>query len=379
MRTICTLLLSTALTLVSQYTFAGEPIVVAQGAPDQAPKQPQAAVGADGNVDLVYGVGDGVFHSRSVDAGTSFSTPQLAFRVPNMSLGMRRGPRVASAGKSIVVTAIGGQLGKGKDGDLQAWHSTDDGATWTGPVNVNDTSGSAREGLHGMTAGTDGAIWCVWLDLREKRTEVYVAKSTDGGATWGANTRVYRSPEKNVCECCHPSIVATGKTVSVMFRNSLGGFRDMYVAVSTDGGAKFAPAKKIGQGTWKLAGCPMDGGMLTPDGKGGLITVWRRQGEIFSAAGTGGKERLLGRGEQPWVTGSPKGPVAVWTDGREGDLWLNSADSRQPTKLSGGARDPMITTAANGEGPIIACWESKRDGQSVVLATRIEPSKSASK
>ncbi|MDB5335741.1 MAG: hypothetical protein JWN70_1360, partial [Planctomycetaceae bacterium] len=92
-----------------------------------------------------------------------------------------------------------------------------------------------------------------------------------------------------------------------------------------------------------------------------------------------GKERLLGRGEQPWVTASAKGPVTVWTDGREGDLWLNSADSRQPTKLSAGARDPMVTTAPNGEGPIVACWESKRDGQSVVLVTRIETGNAKSK
>ena len=357
--------------LLAQHSSAAEPIVVAQGSAERSPKQPQLAVAANGHVHLVYGVGDAVFYSRSDDAAGSFSTPQLAFRVPNLSLGMRRGPRIASTGKSIVVTAIGGRQGKGRDGDLQAWHSTDDGTTWTGPVKVNDVDDSAREGLHGMAAGTDGSVWCVWLDLREKRTEVYVAKSTDGGVTWGTNIRVYRSPEKNVCECCHPSIVANGKTVHVMFRNSLAGNRDMYVAASSDGGAKFAPARKVGQGTWKLDACPMDGGMLTLGGKGEVITVWRRQGEIFSVGGAKGQEQRLGRGEQPWVTASPNGPAIIWTDGREGDLWFTSGNSKQPQKLGAGARDPMIATATNGKGPVIACWESKQNGQSIVLAMRI--------
>ena len=357
--------------LLAQHSSAAEPIVVAQGSAERSPKQPQLAVAANGHVHLVYGVGDAVFYSRSDDAAGSFSTPQLAFRVPNLSLGMRRGPRIASTGKSIVVTAIGGRQGKGRDGDLQAWHSTDDGTTWTGPVKVNDVDDSAREGLHGMAAGTDGSVWCVWLDLREKRTEVYVAKSTDGGVTWGTNIRVYRSPEKNVCECCHPSIVANGKTVHVMFRNSLAGNRDMYVAASSDGGAKFAPARKVGQGTWKLDACPMDGGMLTLGGKGEVITVWRRQGEIFSVGGEKGQEQRLGRGEQPWVTASPNGPAIIWTDGREGDLWFTSGNSKQPQKLGAGARDPMIATAPNGKGPVLACWESKQNGQSIVLAMRI--------
>lgn len=358
---------------------AAEPVVVATGEGGQSPKQPQAAVATDGTVHLIYGSGDAVFHCRSTDSGATFTKPQEACRVPNMSLGMRRGPRISVAGNAVVVTAVGGKQGKGRDGDVLAWHSADGGATWQGPVRVNDAADSAREGLHGMASGPDGSVWATWLDLREKGTEVYVSKSTDGGATWQANVRVYRSPGGSVCECCHPSIMVSDDAVHVMFRNSLAGNRDMYVATSKDDGKTFVPAKKVGQGSWKLNACPMDGGMLTAGPKGSLVTVWRRNGEVYSAASTGGREQLLGRGEQPWITSSASGPVIVWTASREGDLFVQSPASKQPQKLAGTARDPMVSSAANGEGPVIACWESKLNGQTVVLATRIEVGKSKSR
>lgn len=351
---------------------AAEPVVIASGQGKEAPKQPQAAIGADGMIDLVYGADNLVFHCRSADGGASFGPPKEAFQVANLSLGMRRGPRIVATKDALVVTAIGGPMGMGRDGDLQAWRSTDGGGTWHGPVRVNDSADSAREGLHGMTANEDGTVWCVWLDLRKKHTEVFASKSDDGGSTWQDNVRVYRSPDGNVCECCHPSIAVVNETVHVMFRNSLKGNRDMYIATSKDGGVTFPPAKKIGQGTWKLNACPMDGGMLMVGLKGTVATVWRRKGEIISVVDSGGKEQSLGRGEQPWITSSNTGSVILWTTGREGDLLALATGTKQPKKIAGGARDPMVTSALNGEGPIMACWEAKRDGLSVVLATRLD-------
>ena len=355
---------------LSTLGMATEPTVVVQGTSSQPPKQPQAAVAADDTVHLVYGVGETVFHTRSTDDGQTFSPPRAAFRVTNMSLGMRRGPRLAIAGKTLVVSAIGGALGKGKDGDLQAWRSTDGGASWQGPVRVNDVEAAAREGLHGMAAGPDGTLWCVWLDLRVKGTQIYASKSTDGGATWQPNVRVYQSPDGHVCECCHPSVLVTSDAVHVMFRNALDGNRDMYLATSTDGGKTFTPASQLGQGNWKLKACPMDGGMLAAGPKGSLGTVWRRNGEVYGTSSSGGKEMLLGRGEQPWVAASAGGYYVVWTEGREGDLWVQFPGSGPPRKLAASARDPMV--AAGSFGPVIACWESKRDGQPVILAMRLD-------
>lgn len=351
---------------------AGDSVVIASGSGKLIPKQPQAAVGDDGSVHLVFGLGDMVHYSQSLDEGSTFGESRQAFRVPNLSLGMRRGPRIVKTKTGIVVTAIGGQIGKGRDGDVLAWRSLDDGKTWQGPVRVNDTADSAREGLHAMASGADGSIWCVWLDLRDKASEIYATVSKDDGITWEPNQCVYRSPDGSVCECCHPSVIVDGRNVHVMFRNSIGGNRDMYVTSSADGGKSFSHATKLGSGTWTLDACPMDGGMLAAGPNGAIDTVWRRDGNIYRASGDGSPEVRLGSGEQPWMTGTLKGSVIVWTIGRDGDLLLKHDAASKPEKLAGGARDPMITCASNGKGPVIVCWESKTGGRHVVMAVRVD-------
>lgn len=351
---------------------ASDPVIIASGKGANAPKQPQAAIGSDGSVHLVYGIGDTVQYCQSPDGGTTFGKAMQAFRVPNMSLGMRRGPRVVKTKNAVVVTAIGGQIGKGRDGDVLAWRSTDAGKIWQGPVRVNDVADSAREGLHAMASGTNGMIWCVWLDLRDRKSEIYATVSTDGGATWEPNKCVYRSPDGSVCECCHPSVIVSGESVHVMFRNSIGGDRDMYITSSMDGGNSFSDARKLGQGTWQLDACPMDGGMLACCPKRVPETVWQRDGNVYTAAGDGSLEVLLGKGQQPWIAATSKGSVIVWTAGREGDLLMQNSVSGQPQKLAGAARDPMIAAASNATGPVIACWESKLNGDAAVLAARID-------
>ena len=351
---------------------AHEPTVIASGHGPLSPKQPQATIGVGGRVHVVFGIGDAVHYAGS-GSGRTFDPPQRAFRVPNMSLGMRRGPRIAMAGDVIVVTAIGGKTGKGRDGDVLSWRSADAGITWRGPVRVNDAAGSAREGLHAMASGEEGTLWCVWLDLRDNKSEIYAARSMDSGSTWEPNIRVYRSPDGSVCECCHPS-VAVGKTgLHVMFRNALAGNRDMYITSSVDDGRSFTPAQKLGHGTWKLDACPMDGGMLAIDKAGTVETVWRRDGNIYAATNAGTPEVLLGQGQQPWIAATEKGAIIAWTSGRDGDLLVREPGSKEAKMLSQDARDPMLVTSKNQtRSIIICCWEAKNGANGEIVVQRID-------
>lgn len=104
-------------TLSSLPSFAGEPFTIFAGKDGSVPKQPQACAAPDGTIHVTFGVGDQVYYC-SISNDKS-STPQAAFQVPNMSLGMRRGPRIAHAGSSIVITAIDLQPGQGRGGVLQ--------------------------------------------------------------------------------------------------------------------------------------------------------------------------------------------------------------------------------------------------------------------
>jgi hypothetical protein len=310
-------------------------------------QEPQvASVGRQ--VFVACGAGDRLYVLGSEDGGKTFGAPVALPAAGKLALGMRRGPRIAVAGKEVVVSAVYGKAGGGKDGDLLAWRSADGGKVWQGPVAVNDVPGAAREGLHAMAASPGGKLACVWLDLREGKTEIWESVSSDQGRSWSKNLRVYRSPDGTICECCHPSVAFGPKgEMYVMFRNWLGGARDMYLAKSTTDGKSFEPAQKLGRGTWPLNACPMDGGAIAIGPSGDVTTVWRRAGHVYLCR-PGQDEVDLGEGRQPWATCSVSGIRAVWL--REGQV-AGIGGPAKPTP--GPGKNPVMCTLG---GRAVAFW-----------------------
>lgn len=311
-------------------------------APDAAGiayKQPRLA--ADGrDVLMTFGAGSTVYFARSTDRGATFSKPVAVSEWGKLALGMRRGPRIVATASGPLITAIVGQQGGGRDGDIIAWRPVDGGRTWGNNFRVNDVAGSAREGLHDIAASGNFVV-AVWLDLRNERTQLYAGTSADGGANWSANRPIH---EGSICECCHPTVAIDAQgTVHVMFRNSLDGARDIYSMRSTDRGKTFTAATKSGEGTWMLNACPMDGGAIdTATGK----TIWRRDGEIF-VAGQSGKETRVATGKDPVAAGG----TIVW-QARDGLRQLEP-----PRLLDADGRSPQLLRLA--DGAVLAAWESK--------------------
>ncbi len=324
---------------------------------DPAAKQPQVAVDGQGRIFVAFGVGREIRCAVSTDGGQSFHTPVSVGQLPTLALGMRRGPRIAATDRALIVTAIGGAQGMGKDGDVMAWRSTDLGQTWSGPERVNDVIASAREGLHALASRPDGTVFCAWLDLRNGAMEVFGARSTDSGETWEPDVPVYRSPDGAICPCCHPSVsFAPDGTLYVMWRNQLKGARDMYLARSRNGGQSFEPAEKLGQKSWIIDLCPMDGGAIAAGPRGAVSTSWMRAGQVFTAA-PGRPERSLGPGAQIWTAPSPNGPISVWLERRPGRLLALASGGHDPTTLAESANDPVVASGPRDDAPVVAAWE----------------------
>lgn len=312
-------------------------------------RQPQLAMDGATAV-LAYGAGNDVYAAVSKDAGKSFGAPVLVGNAGVISLGRHRGPRVAISGGNIVIAAIAGEKGKGQDGELFAWRSTDGGKSWSKQKQISDAPGAAREGLHALAAGPNGTFFATWLDLRQKGTRLMATISKDGGQTWSPNFSVYESPDGHICECCHPSAVITADgAIHVMFRNWLGGSRDMWLATSRDHGKSFT-AKKVGEGTWVLNACPMDGGGLAAKANGEIVTSWRRDKQIFWTDGTkfqapdwNGKDSALALDAQGK-------PVIVWTDGMRVMAYDGAVRELAP---HGG-----YAAVAASKSAVLAAWES---------------------
>jgi len=319
-------------------------------------RQPQLAAG-HGQVAMVFGGGSGIYFAHSPDQGRTFAAPVKVADVGALMLGRHRGPRLAILKNALVITAMVGEI-KGPtphpdSGNLITWRSTDRGLTWKRGGTVNDIPTSAREGLHAMAASPDSSIFAAWLDLRQKGTRLYGARSTDGGLTWQKNLQIYESPDGTICQCCHPTLTfdESGR-VFAMWRNALDGSRDIYFTTSSDG-QRFAPAQKLGQGTWKLNACPMDGGALAVE-KGKVFTAWRRDGEIFVAE-PGQAEQKVGAGKDVSLARSKRGTYLAWS--HQASLQLLTPKATAPTELT--PVGAFVALLALPDGAVLAAWEAK--------------------
>jgi hypothetical protein len=328
-------------------------------------KQPRAAVGVGRLVGVAYGVGDEIFCRISRDAGASYSEPSRLGRVDKLMLGMRRGPQIAISRKSIVVTAIGRE-----NGNVVSWRSSDAGRTWAGPTTVNDQPRSAVEGLQALVAGGSDDIFAAWLDLRNERTQVFASASRDGGASWGPNKMIYESPEGSVCECCQPTIAADESAhVAVMWRNSLSGSRDMFIAQSNDAGRSFGAAERLGRGTWLLRACPMDGGGLTW-ARGRVATVWRREDIVYAAA-PGSEEQHVGTGKNAAIASAWDGTYIAWQT-LDGKVLLKGPNDA--TGVVGPGRFPALAAGPGGD-TLVLTWEDPERGAMVRTVGLLRPTR----
>ncbi|OJW55710.1 MAG: hypothetical protein BGO55_03190 [Sphingobacteriales bacterium 50-39] len=225
---------------------------------------------------MVFGNKDSIFCAVSTDQGFTFSKPVLVAQVAGMHLGMSRGPQIASSANYSVITAMD------KSGNIHWFRYSHSSQVWKDMGYINDVKGSSPEGL--MSVAADGAdnFYAVWLDIRTgKQNQIYFSSISGAATGWSKNEMVYQSPDGHVCECCKPSISAEGSEVAIMFRNWLNGSRDLYLLQSSNKGKSFKPAQKLGTGTWKLNGCPMDGGGVAIDPSGEIHTVWQREGFVY--------------------------------------------------------------------------------------------------
>jgi hypothetical protein len=110
---------------------SGDPLSIVTLETPEGARQPQVAIrdGGDGHrrrngkplpgdVFVAYGTRSAVHISVSTDSGASFGPSKKVGDVGALSLGLRRGPRIAYAGEILVITAIAGEKGEGSDGDV---------------------------------------------------------------------------------------------------------------------------------------------------------------------------------------------------------------------------------------------------------------------
>ena len=155
--------------------------------------------------------------------------------------------------------------------DLRFARSLSWGSSFEKPINITDKTGDSFSGYPSIGVAPNRDAYVVWIDTRDNVGEsddnyaVYLARSTDHGASFGRNVRI----ATKICPCCRPTVsFGPSGEVLVFWRHIYPGpIHDMTVAISTDNGATFSQPQRIAEDNWKIDGCPDSGPAVARAGK----------------------------------------------------------------------------------------------------------------
>jgi hypothetical protein len=332
----------------------------------------------------------------AADSGSIHSTPSSLevggfgpnMRISDPSVNARKMlPNVAVDGKGGVYAVYVEDAGTGKDIYLSV--SKDWGKTWSRMGRANDVQGkvwSAQQAQPAIAADpASGNIYVAWTDNRAGNTayDIYAARSTDGGASFGASVKVDQTtsgaqlsirlgvdssgtlhaawaneqvlparlgyarstnqgqsfetpkwidqPGSETCECCAPAFLfGSGGEIQVVYRTGTSqSKRNTVVVKSANGGGSFGAAATISDYDWTASGCPSTGPAVARDANGDL--------HVLSADVRSGDRDVYHYKS---------------TDG--GSTW--SAGKRLNTPTAGSQDQPTLIAAG---GELIAMWEDR--------------------
>ncbi len=328
--------------------------------------QPQAVIDAKGVVHLLFfkgkpGEGD-LFYCRREPGKHAFSSP---LRVNSQ------------AGSAVAVGTIrGGQIAVGKNGRVHvAWNGSGKAlprgaGKYNAPMlyaRLNDAGAAfeeqrnlmrATEVLDGggtVAADQQGNVYVAWHALKsgsdsgEDNRKVSVARSTDEGKTFAAETAAYGKPT-GACGCCGMKGYVDGKgNLYFLYRAaSQGVHRDIFLLASSDKGKNFQGNRLH---PWEVNSCPMSS-LAFAEGPGVLYTAWDTDGQVYFARIKPGTADVAAPVAAPGPSKGRKHPamavnakcdvVLVWTEGtgwqRGGGLaWQVYDKTGQPTAERGRA------------------------------------------
>lgn len=267
--------------------------------------------------------------------------------------------------------------------------SNDGGRTWSTPVIPHrDTLKSGEHGFVAMWPTGGGTIGALWLDPRKKsgghmehQGETMLMATTLGpDGKLGPETII----DDRTCDCCANSISTTATGPIVAYRNRTSDeVRDIYVTRLVNG--KWTEGVPVHNDNWKLDACPVNGPSVKASGNN-VAVAWftgvRDTNRVYVAFSSDGGAKF---GDAIRVDGGDPGgrvDLVLLDDGSAVVSWLErtggdvaAVRARRVTR-SGQLRDQK-TIAASSAGKASGVPRMMRAGSDIFFAWTV-PTKPSS-
>ncbi len=255
---------------------------------------------------------DEIYYKRSPDGGVSWGADT---RLTN-NTAISWPPSVAVSGSAVHVVWY-----DDRDGNFEIYYkrSTDGGVNWSADTRLSINT--AFSGYPSVTV-SGSVVHVVWYDGRDGNDELYYKRSTDGGVSWGADTRL----TNNTATSVYPSVTVSGSVVHVVWQDERDGNYEIYYKRSTDGGVNWSADTRLTNNTADsyIPSVAVSGSVVHVvwyDGRDGNYEIYYKRstdGGVNWSADT----RLTNNtdvSQIPSVAVSGTVVHVVWTDNRDGN------------------------------------------------------------
>jgi hypothetical protein len=267
-----------------------------------------------------------------------------------------------------------------RDGNSEIYYkvSTDGGISWGSDTRLTNNSALSRSPSVSVAGSV---VHVVWDDERDVNFEIYYKRSTDGGISWGGDTRL----TNNFSFSLFPSVSVSGSVVHVVwFDYRDGGGTEIYYKRSTDGGISWEADER-------LTNNPAFSGYPSVSVSGSVVhVVWdeERDGnrEIYYKRSTdggiswGADTRLTNNPDNSWypsVSVSGSGVHILWQDNRDGNYeiyYKRSTDGGvswgADTRLTNNSALSLSPSVSVSDSAVHVVWYDERDGNQEIYYKR---------